>query len=663
LNTANGIISGTTPNVTFDTVFNFIAQVTDSSPVPLSTTSPYYILVALPIPVELTIGGPGTSGASTLISNRAFFIEYEEDITNAPAITISGSSIISNKTFFVEYEEDITNSPTLTITGTAITSNRALLTPGFIAAGPITYTEFSFPQTVAPPTGILQGDLLILVTSGGVTPAPAGWTQLAAQLATNFLTILYKYAGPAESAVTLNYGSSGTAVILAYRHMTIGPFATAFRSDVSLSTQPNTPGAGGDLSLGIFVIAGISGAYTPTPNNAITRVEPNQVITQFSRGAFLILEASNPPFTATISSPVSRQWSSVSIGVNFIAENPYSFNGFTTPAQMNNSSAYAYMSSVAVNSAGLFVAVGFEGFGAPLYATSSNGSTWTTPGRMNNSSVAAYMNSVVVNSSGLFVAVGTSGTDPSRAVYATSSNGSTWTTPALMPNGGFAVTMESIAVNSSGLFVAIGRSNTADPSYATSSNGSTWSTPAKMPTGSVNAYMESIAVNSSGLFVAVGSTSGATQYPVYATSSNGSTWSAPALVNNSSVTAPLTSVAVNSAGLFVAVGYDSSGAPVYATSSNGSTWSTPARMNNSSTIARMQAITVDSTGLFVAVGTDANTSPVYATSSNGSTWTTPAQMNNSSAYAYMSSVAVNSAGLFVAVGVDNSTYPLYTTST
>ena len=122
LNTTNGIISGTTPNVTFDTIFNFTAQVTDSSAPPLSTTSPYYILVALPIPVELTIGGPGTIGASTLISNRAFFIEYEEDITNAPAITISGTSIISNKTFFIEYEEDITNTPTFTITGTAIRS-------------------------------------------------------------------------------------------------------------------------------------------------------------------------------------------------------------------------------------------------------------------------------------------------------------------------------------------------------------------------------------------------------------------------------------------------------------------------------------------------------------------------------------------------------------
>ena len=39
-------------------------------------------------------------------------------------------------------------------------------------------------------------------------------------------------------------------------------------------------------------------------------------------------------------------------------------------------------------------------------ATSSNGSTWTTPALMNGSSTSAYMQSVTVNSAGLFVAVG-----------------------------------------------------------------------------------------------------------------------------------------------------------------------------------------------------------------------------------------------------------------
>jgi photosystem II stability/assembly factor-like uncharacterized protein len=74
------------------------------------------------------------------------------------------------------------------------------------------------------------------------------------------------------------------------------------------------------------------------------------------------------------------------------------------------------MLSVTVNSSGLFVAVGYNGY--PVYATSTNGSTWTTPALMNGSSVAATMYSVTVNSSGLFVAVGYN--DSNYPVYATS---------------------------------------------------------------------------------------------------------------------------------------------------------------------------------------------------------------------------------------------------
>jgi photosystem II stability/assembly factor-like uncharacterized protein len=85
---------------------------------------------------------------------------------------------------------------------------------------------------------------------------------------------------------------------------------------------------------------------------------------------------------------------------------------------MNGSSVAATMRSVTVNSSGLFVAVGYDGGYSPVYATSTNGSTWTTPALMNSSSAFAIMLSVTVNSSGLFVAVGyNSSTYP---LYATS---------------------------------------------------------------------------------------------------------------------------------------------------------------------------------------------------------------------------------------------------
>ena len=54
----------------------------------------------------------------------------------------------------------------------------------------------------------------------------------------------------------------------------------------------------------------------------------------------------------------------------------------------------------------------------PFNATSSNGSTWTTPATMNGSSVQAVMRAVAVNSAGLFVAVGTNASV--YPIYATS---------------------------------------------------------------------------------------------------------------------------------------------------------------------------------------------------------------------------------------------------
>jgi photosystem II stability/assembly factor-like uncharacterized protein len=78
---------------------------------------------------------------------------------------------------------------------------------------------------------------------------------------------------------------------------------------------------------------------------------------------------------------------------------------------MNSSTTIAIMQSVAVNSSGEYVAVGRTSSNAPLYATSTNGSTWTTPTAMNGSTAFANMRSVAVNAAGLFVSVGVNGSN------------------------------------------------------------------------------------------------------------------------------------------------------------------------------------------------------------------------------------------------------------
>ena len=100
---------------------------------------------------------------------------------------------------------------------------------------------------------------------------------------------------------------------------------------------------------------------------------------------------------------------------------PVPFNGFNTPALMNGSTVVANINSIAVNNSGLFVAVGIDNYAAgenALYATSTNGSTWTTPATMNSSTAVAYMTSVAVNSAGQFVGVGYNSSN--YPLYATS---------------------------------------------------------------------------------------------------------------------------------------------------------------------------------------------------------------------------------------------------
>ena len=95
----------------------------------------------------------------------------------------------------------------------------------------------------------------------------------------------------------------------------------------------------------------------------------------------------------------------------------FSVNGFSTPALMNGITAYYDMTAVAVNSSGLFVAAGYDVNYYPVYATSSNGSTWTTPSRINANTPVPLQGITVYNTSGKFVAVGATGDSNYSPVY------------------------------------------------------------------------------------------------------------------------------------------------------------------------------------------------------------------------------------------------------
>jgi hypothetical protein len=107
LNSSTGVISGTTPNVESNTVFNFTITTTDSA----QNTSSSLFQISVFIPVPWTIG-LGTFGIQ---SNKDFLIKLEEDFTEPSVLTLGSFEIQSNKDFLIKLEEDITNDAQFTL--------------------------------------------------------------------------------------------------------------------------------------------------------------------------------------------------------------------------------------------------------------------------------------------------------------------------------------------------------------------------------------------------------------------------------------------------------------------------------------------------------------------------------------------------------------------
>jgi hypothetical protein len=178
--------------------------------------------------------------------------------------------------------------------------------------------------TLPLPTGTQEGDLLVAVTANGENPAPAGWARAAVQPATDWLTVLYKLAGPSEANLTITPTQPpnvyGTYSLLAYRGVGNVVSASNFISDVTNSTAPRATNLSVDGNVSINIV-------TITSNVASLAVPAGTTIRAFSNrntvpGSeiiaarnLVIYEAQQPvaSTTLTVSNPTSRSWSGVSI--------------------------------------------------------------------------------------------------------------------------------------------------------------------------------------------------------------------------------------------------------------------------------------------------------------------------------------------------------------
>ena len=283
----------------------------------------------------------------------------------------------------------------------------------------------------------------------------------------------------------------------------------------------------------------------------------------------------------------------------FNSANTYELYGFTS----------APMNSVASSpNSNLFVAVGYGSYSPaianliPIVTSSNNGGiTWTTPSVITQNYTQLF--SVAINSSGRSVAVGYD--QNLYPITTTSTDGVTWTTPApIITNR--QINLGAIAVNPSNVFVAVGYEAYTNNGYSfTSDNGTTWSGPFSMPVATFKIKWWGSPFNK---FFVISIDGG---YPKYSTSTDGINWSDPVIAKYG-----FQDAASNKNGYIVVTYIPSTS--YYSVSSNISSIGTTYRNFNSTNFNAFSVVS-DSSGRFVVVGNSPNypnNFAMYSTSYN-----------------------------------------------
>jgi hypothetical protein len=172
--------------------------------------------------------------------------------------------------------------------------------------------------TLAVPAGYAKNDLLLIITTGSATPTtPTGWTQLAAQGASQFITVLYKYAAATEASVAVTLtGASSKSAMLAYRGAGAFQLSASFLTGTSTapSTSTTTTTYANDYVVSIY--ANLSGAARTWTANVSTTSRVNSSTTTTINGLLIAdeLQVATGVTTARAATlSLSSAWSGLQI--------------------------------------------------------------------------------------------------------------------------------------------------------------------------------------------------------------------------------------------------------------------------------------------------------------------------------------------------------------
>jgi hypothetical protein len=227
------------------------------------------------------------------------------------------------------------------------------------------------------------------------------------------------------------------------------------------------------------------------------------------------------------------------------------FNGTSWSTAIQMDTGNVSYSSIAHNGSNLYIAVGVDGsVGGPVYATSTDGTTWSAPTNFpgDEPPPGGGMNSIIYQDN-KFVTMGFNG------YYYVYTNGS-WSSRAQIPNaGGSSIIVGLTYSETLGRYVGVGTNfqGGADsgnrPILTTSIDGSTWTAMTTL-TDIKGALTDVTSYNDT--FLAVGiNNPGVTGEALYYSSTDGITWTRATLTPAARLTS-----AVYGAGRFVVIGRD-----------------------------------------------------------------------------------------------------------
>lgn len=344
---------------------------------------------------------------------------------------------------------------------------------------------------------------------------------------------------------------------------------------------------------------------------------------------------------------------------------------WSTPADLSVAGSDANQPQVAVDSAGLAIAVWTRNNGSNSIvqsSTSQSGGAWSTPVDLSELGQDAYRPQVRVDSTGLATAIWMRSNGTNFILQSSKSmSGGAWSTPVNISTAGENADGFELVIDSSRLATVLwyrwGDSNYIIQSSKSQSGGA-WSTPANLFAVGATVYNPQVrlAVDSAGWVTAVWTRFDGTYFILQSSrSKKGGAWSTPV-----DITTPGSSVfnhqmTVDSTGLATAVwrrySLDTNDFVQSSKSKSGGAWSTPLNLSADTDGSGGPQLTVDSSGLVTAVwmrGNGTNFIIQSRTSKRGAAWSARVDLSSLDSNAYDPQVTADSTGLATAVWTHNN---------